>query len=181
MVNTTGRPPTNGLWSKKIDALQERICASPLKDVQKMELNSMVEEMVAKGIAYDLDSVIKMMLVERVKDSGLVLLKYEADLVDTQGRLADLERSVMFHKKVLSDAKASYINAIDPVEKDRLLELIDSRESTIKDFDKQYAILLDLRNKIRKETDKKKYQEKSLVIKEKEVGANVIDVEAIDW
>jgi len=168
----------HGRDSKVIQRLQERINASPLNEVQKMEFDSIVQEMIAKSIAFDLDALIKLQLKAQVQSTGEQLISYHADLTNTQGKLADMEQNVQFHRKVLMDLKAEYMTS-----KDRsILEDIDAREKTIKDFERQQIVLLDLRNKIRKEIDKKKFQEKALELKSKDDGLkNITNVKNIDF
>ena len=169
----------HGGHSEVIKGLQDRMNASPMNAVQKMEFDSMLSEMTAKSIAFDLDKFIKQQLISQVQSTDKKLMSYYADMVTTQAKLADMEQGTAFHKKVLMDLKEKYLRD----ESLSTLEEIDKREKTIKDFDRQISNLLELRNKIRKEIDKGQYQAKSLELKEKEQGKikNITDVKNIDF
>jgi len=171
---------THGRHSEIIEKLQERINISPMTDVEKLELNSMVSSILARGIAFDLDMYVKRVLTDKLKETDMQVLKYETDLMVTQERLSEAERSMQFHKKVLSDLKSSYLTC-EPSDKKDILEQIDLREKQILDFNRHLSTLLDLRNKIRKEIDKKNFQESSIKLKEKEIGGTTINMSDIDF
>lgn len=169
----------HGKDSQIIKSLQKRIDASPMTEVEKLELKGMVSSILARSIAFDLDLYVKKILIDKLKETDIQVMKYETDLVVTQERLSDAERGVQFHKKVLSELKNKYLTASDD-EKSDILEQIDLREKQILDFNRQLSNLLDLRNKIRKEIDKKNFQETSIKLKEKEIGATTINLRDLD-
>jgi hypothetical protein len=170
----------HGKQSNAIEFIQKRIGISPLNDVEKLEMENMLHETVARGIAFDIDSYAKQILINKLKDTDLQLLKYETDLMVTQERLSESERSMQFHKKVLSELKERYLTASEE-ERSSILEQIDLREKQIADFTRQLTAVLDLRNKIRKEIDKKDFQEASIKLKEEEMGKNTIDIKDVDF
>lgn len=181
--NTHSRHLTEGKWSDRVAEIQTRINACPLQEVQKMELRSLLEDMTAKSIAFDIDSMIKSRIVDNIKGYDSRILSYEADMLDTQRKIAEQEQSLIFHKNVLVDLKTRYLTA-DSIEKLNILEQIDLREDAIRKIENTYNTLLDLRTKIRKELDKNKYLGKSMAIQEEEHNAKmkskIIDVKDID-
>lgn len=180
---THARTLTNGQWSERVAEIQKRINACPLREVQKMELKSMLEDMTAKSLAFDIDVLIKSKIVDNIKDYDSRVLSYQADMIDTQRKLADQESSLAFHKKVLLDLKEQYSTA-SPEDKPFILEQIDAREDSIRKTESMYNTLLDLRTKMRKELDKAKYMDKSMQIQEEEHSAkmskNIINVNDLD-
>ena len=162
----------NGNSSEIIRLLQERINLAPLTAVEKLELSSMLSTIVARSIAFDVDSYVKKMLIDKLKDTDLHLMKYETDLMITQERLSELEKNIQFHKQVLADMKEQYMLTKEP----SLLGEIDKREEQIQKFNSQLTNMLDLRNKIRKEMDKKNYSEAAIKLKEKELAPKTIDL-----
>ena len=164
---------TTGRHSDTIKALQQRIQASPLDEVNKLELSTMLEEMTARSIAFDIDTFIKDQLIKTASNYDSRILSYQADMIDTQRKLADREKDMQFHKTVLLDLKKEYLET-----KDRdLLQKIDDREKAIAESEKLYNNLLDLRNKMRKELDKKEYNERTLKIQEEDHESKVKTIE----
>jgi len=158
----------NGQWSEQINAVMEKLDASPLTEVEKMEFQNMLHKIVAKSLALDVDSYVRKILLEKIKTEGKKLLDYESDLIVTQERIATLERDLEFHKKVLEDLKNEYLKTTDFEKQKELLEQIDQREKIIADQHRLYTQLIDIRNKIRKEIDRREYQEAQLQLQERE-------------
>lgn len=171
---------STGRHSEFIQNLKKRIDASAMDRVKKMELNSIIEEVTARSIALDTDSYINRMLVERIKALDPQIVHYETDLYSTQSKLSELESSIQFHKKVLTDLKNEYLDCTDLERQKQILEEIDKREDAIKKHQLMYQKYVETRNKIRKELDKKDYMDKSQELKEKEMEKNVINVQDIN-
>lgn len=168
-----------GEWSEKVKAIQQRLDILPLTDVQKMEFKNMLEEGTAKSLAFDMDRLFKEMIIESMDGTNSRVLSYQADMVDTQTKLAEREKDLQFHKKVLADLKEKYTQTEDTGTQIALLEQIDLREDQIRKIQTLYNQLLDLRNKMRKELDKKTYQEKSLKIQEEDHESKIREREKI--
>ena len=172
----------DGSHSETIKELQRRIDACPLQEVQKMQLTSMLEDMTAKSIAFDIDKFVKLNLIQSVTGYDTKVLSYQSDMIDTQRKIAERENDILFHKKVVTDLKQEYLDTKNK----ELLKEIDERERAINELEKLYNNLLDLRNKMRKELDKKMYQERTLKLQEedheKKMNEKTIEIntEALD-
>ena len=160
--------------------IKRRLDLSAMDSVSKMELEGMFSDILARSIALDVDSYVNKLLIERVKSLNPKIIEYEMDLYSTQSKLSDLEREQQFHKKVIQDLKEQYLQAVDVEEQTRLLEEIDKREDAIKKHQNNFLKLIDLRNKIRKELDKKDYLKKSVELKERVIEDKVIDISSIE-
>jgi len=169
-------PLTHGRDSKNIQYLMERIGVAPLKEVEKMQLMGLVENTVARTIAFDLESYTRSVLKNKIKELDMDVLDYESDLVATQARLAEAEKEAQFHRMVLNELKAKYMEDNDP----GILEQIREEEKALGKFDRDIYNMLELRNKIRKEIDRKTFQEQQIKLKQEEVGKNVIDITDLD-
>lgn len=155
----------HGKDSVVINSLQERLKLLPLDDVKKMEFETMLDQMQSIGWAFDFDKVIKSYLIDSMRDTDHRLMSYMADLQNTQMRIAKVSKDMAFHTKVLEDLKKRYLDAPDG-EKSAIYADIQESEKTIAVFEKRVQDYIDLRNKIRKEIDKGKYQSKALKLKE---------------
>lgn len=173
----------HGKDSRFIQDVMERINAAPMNEVQKFEFQNMLEETIARGVAFDVDSYIRQHLINSMKDFDAKILSYQSDLLATQNKVADMEKNIQFHKRVLFELKDEYIRETSPDRKKEILEDIDLREKAVADYEKQFQQLVKLRNEIRKEVDKNKYQEVALKQKEtalKNSGAMAIDISKIN-
>jgi len=170
----------NGKDSKFIKELKERIRATPLSEVQKLELENMLQEIVARSIAFDVDSYVNQLLIQKIKSLDPKLVDYEADVYAIQTKLIELEKDINFHRVVISDLKNQYVETNDEMKKREILEEIDKREDAIKKHQKLYKDYMDQRNKVRKEMDKRDTTKKMVELKEKETMKNVIDVSELD-
>ena len=170
----------HGHKSKFLAEIKERLELSALDKVTKMELDNMFSEIVARSIALDVDSYVNRLLIERIKSLDPKIVEYEMDLYSTQAKLSDLEREQQFHRKVVLDLKEQYLSETDPNKRLQILDEIDKREDAIKKHQNNFLKLIDLRNKIRKELDKKDYLKKSVELKEKAFEDKVIDIGSIE-
>lgn len=171
-------PLQHGRRSAIIKGLQERLDMLPLKDVKKMEFETMLDQMQSTSWAFDFDSAIKMHLIESLQDTDKKLMSYMADLQNTQMRMAKMQKDMAFHQKVLEDLKEAYIEQEDLILKKGIYAEIQETEKSISAFERRIQEYIDLRNKIRKEIDKGKYQDKALKIKEQQsAGNSALDVD----
>lgn len=166
---------TNGSSSKFIKELQDRLDAKPLTAVDQFSWNTYLDYMKARIDAFETDSYIKKILIQKAKDQGGELLNAEADLASTQSKIAEYEKDMMFHTGVLQDLKLQYLNTKDLT----LLDEIDKREKQVQQYQRLVNDLLELRNKIRKDMSGTKLQEKALKLREKEVEEK-IKIKAVD-
>ena len=173
----TRGPLEHGRDSKYVQYMMERLGQTDLlTEVEKMQLRSMASEMLAKSLAFDIDSYNRKILINRIKEMDMNLLDYEADLIATQGKLSEMEGNLHFHKKVLADLKQRYIDEPDPTLQKQILEQIDAREDQIAKYEKLMQQALEIRNKIRKEIDKKEYNQAQIKLKEEEIGKKTINI-----
>lgn len=173
----------HGKHSVMIDKFLKKLDASPLSKVEKMQFEDMLNEVVARGLAFDIDSYLRQYLIDNLEDFDAKIMNYQSDLFSTQSKLNDMERNVSFHKKVLLDLKEEYASTSDVKERNRLLDEIDKREAQITDYETRYNRLIKTRNDIRKEVDKNNYNEAALKQKEKALqsrGDLAISVDSID-
>lgn len=169
----------HGSHSEIIKGLQKRLQMTPLDDVKKLEFDTMLEQMQSTSWAFDFDRAIKSHLIEGIQDTDKKLMSYMADLQNTQMRVAKTSKDMAFHQKVLEDLKLEYLNA-EEGDKALVYEKIQEVEKTLSSFERSISTYIELRNKIRKEIDKGKYQDKSLKLKEESLagtGAVPIDVD----
>ena len=159
----------HGRDSKTIKALQEKLRMMPLKDVDKMRFERYLDHLEAKNFAFEIDSHIKMHLIEAIQSTDKKLMSYQADLANSQMKLADLEQKVQFHEKVRDDLQMQYLNEGDPTIKASIYERIQEAEKSIILFERSVKDYLELRNKIRKEIDKGKYIKKGHELKEQQM------------
>jgi len=178
--NTGMNSLIHGGHSNTIKSLQERMSMLPLDDVKKMEFQSMLDQMQTTSWAFDFDRAIKSHLIESVQDTDKKLMGYMADLQNTQVRIAKMEKDVSFHNAVLQDLKQQWIDEADVDKKESIYRQIVDVEKTISGFERSVSGYIDLRNKIRKEIDKGKYQDKALKIKENESRGTSKTIDA-DW
>lgn len=171
----------HGRHSKFVKYIEERVgSVSMLSEVEKLELSSMAKDILARTIAVEVDSYRRSVLMEMIKDYDMSILDYEADLVTTQAKMAEQEKNIQFHKTVLASLKEKYMVERDEDKRRQLLLDIDEREAQIARFEKDLNVVLDLRNKIRKEIDKKQFNEKQIKLKEEELGKKTIKLSEID-
>ena len=162
----------HGRHSEFLEDLKKRIDCSALNSVERMEFEGMMKNIVARSIALDVDSYTNEILINNLKELNPEIVNYETDLYRTQSKLADIEKDIIFHRKVISDLKEEYLVTSDR----NLLELIDEREKAIKEGLRLTNQMMELRNKIRKEVDKKDVQGRMAKLAEDKAGANVIDI-----
>jgi len=169
----------HGRHSKTVKELQEKLDLLPLKAVEKLELQGMLDSLNARNLAFDIDTHIKHHLIEALQSTDKRLMSYMTDLGNTQLRMANLEQSLQFHTTVLQGLKERYLTC-DDEDKPKVYEQIQESEKTIAMYERQVKDYLELRNKIRKEIDKGKYQSKQLELKEDEMAgknARPIDID----
>jgi hypothetical protein len=166
---------TTGRDSKLIKELQSKLGTEPLKAVDQFTWNTYLDYMKARIEAYETDSYIKKLLIEKAKDIGGELISAEADLAGTQVKIAEYEKDMIFHIGVLQDMKEQYLATKDVT----ILDEIDKREKQVQQYQRLVNDLLELRAKIRKDMQGTKLQEKALRLREKEVEDKV-KIKSID-
>ncbi len=173
---------TTGSYSKTIKELQEKLTGLPLNEVEKIQFKSFLDYARTRDFAFEVDRLIKGQLINSVQDTDRKLMTYMADLAVSQEKMASMETEVQFHRNLLMQTKELLINHMQdkPLASDvdavkewngqraRYLGEIITHEDSIDKFDKRIQSYMKLRNDIRKEIDKNKYQAKSLDIREKE-------------
>jgi hypothetical protein len=162
----------HGRHSEVIKKLQERLVGLPLDDVDRMKFETYIDYAKNKDFAFDIDMVLKSHLINSLRDTDKKLMSYEGDLAVTQGKIADAEADVMFHRGVLKQLKTDYVKEEDSIVKNYIYLRIIEAEKSIATFERLVQNYIELRNKIRKEIDKGKYQSKALQLKENEMAGN---------
>lgn len=165
----------DGSHSKFIENIMKRYNLDALDEVEKMELECMFKQIVTRGIALDINSYTKQYLADRVKQDGSHIVSYEADLIYTESKVADMQQNVMFHESALKDLKSQYTATSDLIEKKDIYSQIQEIEKVLSTYRNQLHSLFDLRNKIRKEVDKKKLLD--LEVQEKQSKSNIRDID----
>lgn len=153
--DTSIRNMRNGNDSKTIDKYLKGLDLSCLNKVDQLEFKSLIEEIIARGIALDIDNYSRKYLVDKLKTFGSKVMHYENDLAYTQSKLADMQKSIQFHETALKDLKQRYLETQDLDVRKDLYTQIAEIEKILSSYRSQLNSLLDLRNKIRKEIDKK--------------------------
>lgn len=175
----------NGKDSKPIQKFIKDMKLSALDAVSKANYNSFIEETITRRDAVIQDTFTTQYFAEMLKQFGPDVFSYEMDLTRTQTKMIENKAKIDFHRKALKDLMEQYENATD-AEKPVIYEQIEKCEKILTTFDSKELSVLELRNKIRKELDKKVFQEQALDLKNQEIGKkstiqdidfSVIDVE----
>jgi len=164
MVKTDGRIVNtlkNGNSSKQVKKIVEDLNLSALNAVKNFDYRNIIDETVARRDAIIADSYTNMYFASTLKQFGPDILAYESDMIRTQRKIVENNEKIEFHKKALTDLKSRYETATNE-EKVEIYDSIDKCEKILATFEKAEYSLLELRNKIRKELDKKNFQKDSL-------------------
>lgn len=175
----------HGMDSEFIQKLRERIGASSaLSKVEKMQLEGLVSETIARGIALDADLFVNKLLMDKVKEFGSKVLDYEGDLSRSQSDLADIENNLQFYKAELRRLKEQVSVTEDNSERDNIFRRIYELEEQINKSQRLKNNIMKLRNDIRKEVDKKEFNEQKLKLEEESTrdqrAKKVMDIDSVD-
>lgn len=169
----------NGKDCKPIQTFIKEMKLSALDAVSKANYNSFIEETIARRDAVIQDAFTTQYFAEMLKQFGPDVFSYEMDLTRTQSKIVENREKIEFHRSALKDLKEQYLKATE-AEKPIIYEQIEKCEKILATFDSKELSLLELRNKIRKELDKKTFQEEALDLKNREVG-NKSTIQDIDF
>jgi len=151
----------HGKSSKAVDKIMKKISLAPFSEAESIQMERFSTDMIKKSIALDIDSYSRQLIADHLKETGLQVTTYESDLYNTQSKLAELEASDAFHKKVVIELQNQYMYELDPKIKSQLLSEIRSEEDSLKVTSKLYNELLNTRNKIRNGIDRKQRESSS--------------------
>lgn len=158
----------DGSMSKPIQKIMKDLKLSAMDAVNKIDFKKTLNEVEARRDAMIKDSYTQKYFMEVLKNYGPDVLSYEGDLVKTQTKIIANQEKILFHKNALTDLQSRYIDAPNE-EKSEIYEQIERCEKVLNTLENNELKLLELRNKVRKELDKKDFQTKSLDLKEDEI------------
>lgn len=176
------RAMKHGRDSEFLKQIHKRIGESGLSQVDKLQLTSLADETTARGIMFDVDMFANSLLIEKTKEYGKKILTYESDLLRSQKDLVDIEGNIQFYKHELHALKEMVLNTTEMGEKDSLMARIYDFEKQINESQKIKNNTLKLRNDIRKEVDKKEFNEQKLKLEEQNIRgtAKIVDLDNLD-
>lgn len=157
-----GAPIINGNGSIRVKEIKDALNLDMLKEVDKLQIEGMVDRIVARTAAVTVNGYTNQILGEAINQFGQKVMSYEADLITTQSKLADMQSDLQFYLEAIRNLKAKYQKEPN----DDLMQEILNIQNQINKQEGLVQSTLDLRNKIRKEVDRQNLVGKKLLMEE---------------
>ncbi|NCD07603.1 MAG: hypothetical protein EOL97_15955 [Spirochaetia bacterium] len=159
-----------GRSSKTIQTAMKDLDISALRAMDRVQVQSLLDEIEGRARALEIDSYTQQYFSNILKKFGADVFSYEMDMVRINEKISKMRKDVQFHEQVIRELKEEYLNTVDKDKKQQIYEEIEKAERIISSYEIKENNILDLKNKIRKEVDKRNFQKEQLEMKDKEMN-----------